>query len=182
VRHPNRGVLMPVLPPPVATESEGLLGFLAAQRRALRAAATGLNPEQLRATPTASSLSLGGLLKHTIGAEEYWIAQVVLGVALPGGAAEYAAQFVLREDEDFESLCQEQERVASLTESMVAELVDLDHPVAVPDFPWFPKDVSAWSLRWVLLHLIEELARHCGHADIIRESIDGATAFGLDAD
>jgi len=45
--------------------------------------------------------------------------------------------------------------------------------------PWFPKDVSAWSVRWVLLHLIEETARHAGHADILRESIDGATALPL---
>ncbi|MGL5829239.1 MAG: DinB family protein [Angustibacter sp.] len=172
---------MSAQPPPVANESEGLLGFLAAQRRALRAVAAGLSPEQLRATPTASSLSVGGLMKHTIGAEEYWIAQVVLGVPLPGGPAEYAAQFVLRQDEDFESLCAEQDRVAELTESMMAQLADLDYPVAVPDYPWFPKDVSAWSLRWVLLHLIEELARHCGHADIIRESIDGATQMSLGA-
>ena len=45
--------------------------------------------------------------------------------------------------------------------------------------PWFPDDVDAWSVRWVLLHLIEEIARHAGHADIVRESIDGATMFPL---
>jgi hypothetical protein len=45
--------------------------------------------------------------------------------------------------------------------------------------PWFPADVEAWSVRWVLLHLIEETARHVGHADIIRESLDGATAIPL---
>ena len=43
----------------------------------------------------------------------------------------------------------------------------------------FPDDVEAWSVRWVLLHLVEETARHAGHADIVRESIDGATMYGL---
>src|SRR5215203_1059846 len=50
----------------------------------------------------------------------------------------------------------------------------------VPDgVPWFPDDVEAWSVRWVLLHLIEEIGRHAGHADIMRESIDGATMYEL---
>ena len=57
--------------------------------------------------------------------------------------------------------------------------LDLDHPVPVPPAPWYPDDVDAWSLRWVLLHLIEETARHAGHADIVREAVDGATAFEL---
>ncbi len=45
--------------------------------------------------------------------------------------------------------------------------------------PWFPDDIDAWTVRWVLLHLIEETARHAGHADMVREAIDGATAFPL---
>ena len=54
------------------------------------------------------------------------------------------------------------------------------HAVSVPhDVPWFPKDVDDWSVRWVAMHLIEELTRHAGHADIIRESIDGATMYEL---
>lgn len=62
----------------------------------------------------------------------------------------------------------------------VAGIPDLDRPVPVPKgVPWFPDDVEAWSVRWVLLHLIEEIARHAGHADIIRESIDGATMYAL---
>ena len=57
---------------------------------------------------------------------------------------------------------------------------DLDAAVPVPrDAPWFPRDVDAWSVRWVFLHVISELARHAGHADIIRESIDGATMYEL---
>ncbi len=65
------------------------------------------------------------------------------------------------------------------TEAAIGGL-DLDQPVPVPrGVRWFPQDVEAWSVRWVLLHLIEETARHAGHADILRESIDGATAVSL---
>ena len=74
--------------------------------------------------------------------------------------------------------------IASLDEVSAAVLdavrtLDPDTPVPVPDAPWFPKDVEAWSVRWVWLHLVEELARHAGHADIIREAVDGATAYAL---
>ena len=69
--------------------------------------------------------------------------------------------------------------VARETESIVAQ-TDLDQPVPIPKgVPWFPQDVEAWSVRWVLLHLIEETARHAGHADLIREAIDGASVYML---
>ncbi len=62
----------------------------------------------------------------------------------------------------------------------LVETADLDAAVPVPqDAPWFPKDVESWSVRWVILHVINELARHAGHADIIRETIDGATMYEL---
>jgi hypothetical protein len=62
----------------------------------------------------------------------------------------------------------------------LVESADLDAAVPVPhDVPWFPSDIDAWSVRWVFLHVINELARHAGHADIIRESIDGATMYEL---
>ena len=69
--------------------------------------------------------------------------------------------------------------VAAETERVIAGL-GLDDPVPVPQgVPWFPDDVDAWSVRWVLLHVIQETARHTGHADIVREAVDGATAFPL---
>jgi hypothetical protein len=62
----------------------------------------------------------------------------------------------------------------------VLRAADLGAAVPVPrDAPWFPKDVEAWSVRWVAMHIVEELARHAGHADIVRESIDGATMYEL---
>src|SRR5581483_1823610 len=71
------------------------------------------------------------------------------------------------------------EAAAAETEQIIAGIADLGQPVPVPDAPWFPKDVEAWSVRWVLLHLIEETARHAGHADVVRESLDGACAYPL---
>ncbi|EUA20591.1 hypothetical protein I552_6667 [Mycobacterium xenopi 3993] len=71
--------------------------------------------------------------------------------------------------------------VAQNAESLrLVDTCDLDAAVPVPrNVPWFPEDVDAWSVRWVILHVVGELARHAGHADIIRETIDGATMYEL---
>jgi hypothetical protein len=70
--------------------------------------------------------------------------------------------------------------VANHTEKIVADLPDLGAPLPAtqPGVPWIPAGL-VWSPRWVLLHLIEETARHAGHADIVRESLDGATCWTL---
>lgn len=70
------------------------------------------------------------------------------------------------------------EEVSAQVRGAVLRL-DLDTPVPVPPAPWNPTDVPAWSVRWVWFHLVEELARHAGHADIIREAVDGATMYPL---
>jgi uncharacterized damage-inducible protein DinB len=171
---------MPAMPPPVRTEQEGLLAFLAHQRRALSNAAYGLTEEQLRLAPSASALSVGGLVKHVAVTERGWIQGHVLGRLERGGIDEYARGFRLADDETLQDVLDLQAQVAAETEAAVAEIDDLDHPVPVPrDAPWFPTDVEAWSLRWVLLHLIQESSRHAGHADIVRETIDGATQYEL---
>jgi hypothetical protein len=72
------------------------------------------------------------------------------------------------------------DEAAARTEEVIAGIEDLGTPVPVPKgVPWYPQDIEAWSVRWVLFHLIEETARHAGHADIIREHIDGGTAIPL---
>ena len=93
--------------------------------------------------------------------------------------AEYADEFVMRTDETLADILARFEAQNAETLRLV-ETADFDAAVPVPrDAPWFPKDVEAWSVRWVLFHMIEELARHAGQGDIIRESIDGATLYEL---
>jgi uncharacterized damage-inducible protein DinB len=167
------------MPPPIADEREGLLAYLAQQRQLLRIAVHGLTEEQARATPSASTLSLGGLVKHVALTERGWIDTML---QRPGqrSADDYLAAFVLRPDESLAGVLDLYAGVARQTEAEIAAIADLGQPVPVPKgVPWFPADVEAWSVRWVLLHLIEETARHVGHADIIRESLDGATAIPL---
>jgi uncharacterized damage-inducible protein DinB len=173
---------MPGQVPPVNDEREGLTGYLAQQRDALRIAAFGLTDEQARATPSASTLSVGGLIKHVAATERGWIDMVLQRQSPPrdGDQDDYAANFQLGPQERLSGVLDAYADVAKETESVIAGIADLGQPVPIPrDVPWFPDDVEAWSVRWVLLHLIEETARHAGHADIVRESVDGATAFPL---
>ena len=170
---------MPGMPPPVAGEREGLLAYLAQQRDLLRIAAHGITDEQARATPSASALSIGGLIKHVALTERFWI-DVARRRQRPGSPEEYMAGFRLTEDESLATVLALYDDVAAETDAVIAGVADLGQPVPVPrGIPWFPADVEAWSVRWVLLHLIEETARHVGHADIVRESLDGATAIPL---
>jgi hypothetical protein len=69
------------------------------------------------------------------------------------------------------------EEVARQTDSLVATLADLDVSHPLPVAPWFEVGKS-WSARRVLLHIIAETSQHAGHADIVRESIDGAKSMG----
>jgi hypothetical protein len=173
---------MPGNVPPVADEREGLLAYLAQQRYVLRLSAHGLSDEQARATPSASALSVGGLIKHVAFTERGWVDTMLQRPAETGGGGEdeYVRGFELGPDETLAGVLSLYDQVAAETEAAVAGIADLGQPVPVPKgVPWFPDDVDAWSVRWVLLHIIEETARHAGHADIVRESIDGATAFPL---
>ncbi len=172
---------MPAQVPPVPDERTGLLAYLAQQRYVLRIAAYGLTDEEARATPTVSALSIGGLIKHVAATERGWIDLVLQRQgASEGGEDDYMANFRMEPEESLQSILDQYEEVAQETERVIASIPDLGQAVPVPQgVPWFPSDVDAWSVRWVLLHLIEETARHAGHADIIRESIDGATAFPL---
>ncbi|MQA83317.1 MAG: DUF664 domain-containing protein [Streptosporangiales bacterium] len=113
----------------------------------LRAAVHGMSEEQAATVPSASSLSPTTLIKHVVCTERRWMAD---GETLAGTLADYEA-------------------AAKETESIIAGVADLGQPCADPA-------AAHWSARWVLLHLIEETARHAGHADIIREFLDGAKA------
>jgi uncharacterized damage-inducible protein DinB len=164
---------MPGLAKPTNDERELLLAFIAQQRDGLRNAVYGLTEDEARQAASASVLSVASLIRHAITTERGWI------VMMQGASRAGDQGFALTDDDTVSSLLDDYAVTAAETARVVASL-GLDHPVAVPKgVPWFPDDVDAWSVRWVLLHLIEETARHAGHADIVRESIDGATCHAL---
>lgn len=178
---------MPALAPPVGDERHALREFLAYQQSAFVAVAYGLTDDQARATPTVSALSIGGLLKHVTSMQRMWMQRVAAAPEEPAADTrpfeerrkEYEDEYVMRSDETLAVLLERytQQNAETLR---LARSADLDAAVPVPrDAPWFPQDVDAWSVRWVFFHVISELARHAGHADIIRESIDGATMYEL---
>jgi uncharacterized damage-inducible protein DinB len=176
---------MPGTVRPVQDERDGLFAYLAQQRDGLRYAVQGITEEEAWSTPTKSGLSVAGLLKHVTACERGWI-DTALQEHRPAPAtaedeAAYHNDFVRADGETVASLLAESEKAARETEERLRD-VPLDQPVPVPPAPWFPKDVESWSVRWVLLHLIEELARHAGHADIIREHLDGKSMYEVMAD
>jgi uncharacterized damage-inducible protein DinB len=169
---------MPGQVPPVGDERTALRAYLAQQRYVLRLAAYGLTDDQARETPTRSALCIGGLIKHVATTERGWIDMVLQRERT--SEDDYQAAFRLESHETLASVLDLYDEVAKETERALAAIPDLGQAVPVPKgVPWFPSDVDTWSVRWVLLHVIEETARHAGHADIIRESIDGATAMPL---
>lgn len=169
---------MPGLADMTTDERQLLLSFLRQQRDGIRNAAFGLSDEQLRAKPTAGALSIGGLLKHVVATESVWV-DGIAGVERSTDPEAYGDTFELTDDDTSDSLLTALAARAAASEELVRS-VGIDDPVPVPrGVPWFPDDLDAWSVRWVLLHLIEEIARHAGHADIVRESLDGATMYPL---
>lgn len=172
---------MPGFADPQDSELGTLLSFLALQRYVLKLTAYGLSEDQLRLSPTASELSIGGLIKHVCRTEAHWleIVQQRAAALRTQDYAAYAANFRLAADETLAGIVEEYDAVARRTEEAARVAGTLDAPVTLPDDPWFAGRREGYSLRWVLTHLIAETARHAGHADIIRETIDGGTAIGL---
>ena len=159
----------------VSDDRDALLAFLAEQRDGVANALRGLTIEQAAGKPTASELTLGGLVKHLTTCERRWVVVSIAGRVDPAlwPVEDWGAEFRLTADDTVESLLAGYADVARETEQIVAGVTDLDGPALLSD-PSFTR-----SIRWVLMHLIEETARHAGHADIIRESIDGASAGDL---
>ena len=178
---------MPAMPPPIADERAGLKEYVAAQQYAFKAIAFGLTDEQARSAPSVSSLSIGGLIKHVTNCQKGWMERVAAAPELTESdkrpmeeqAGDYGDEFVMRDDETLAQILAAFDAQNAETIRLI-ETSDLGAAVPVPPgVPWFPKDLQAWSVRWVIFHIIEELARHAGQGDIIRESIDGATLFEL---
>jgi hypothetical protein len=165
--------------PAQLTESENLVGYLEQQLTAIRAAAYGLTDEQARETPCRSALSVGGIIKHAT----YVMAgraKVDPSRVLDQSAIEqFMDSFALRADESLAGALDEFDRARD-TYLQHVRSTDPGADTMAPPAPWDGLHTPTPSVqRFSLVHHIEEFARHAGHADIIREQIDGADAGSL---
>jgi uncharacterized damage-inducible protein DinB len=166
-------------------ERADLLAILAAHRHFLRFTTRDLTDDQARQRTTVSELCLGGLIKHVASVERGWVNFIVQGAAaMPDFSAmteedfaRRAGEFRLLPGETLAGVLEDYGEVARRTDELVASLPDLDAAHPLPKAPWFEPGAH-WSARRVLLHIIAETAQHAGHADIIRESLDGARTMG----
>jgi uncharacterized damage-inducible protein DinB len=160
-------------------ERGALLAFVEAQRGAIRRSVLGLTEEQAASRPSASELSLSGLLKHVSETELNWLRMAQQQPNERQRTREdWADSFRLVGDETVPQVLEFWAKVSAETEAFIRGVDSMNDTFPLPEAPWFPKDERC-SMRWLLIHLVEETARHAGHADIIRESLDARTAFEL---
>jgi uncharacterized damage-inducible protein DinB len=162
-------------------ERRDLIETLDRHRDFLRHTVRGLTDEQATGRPTASALSLAGVLKHVAHTESTWQDFIEHGAAAFGrenwSPEAWARQWQLEAGESLATVLARYEDVARRTDELVTTLpdLDLDHPL--PEAPWFEPG-ARWSARRTLLHILAETSQHAGHADILRESIDGQKTMG----
>jgi uncharacterized damage-inducible protein DinB len=181
----NVSVSAPAGAPAARGERADLLEELAKARHFLRFTARDLTDEQAGQRTTVSALCLGGLIKHVTATEHGWVNFITQGPSALGGVtnmteADYARranEFRMLPGETLAGVLERYAEVARRTDDLVASLPDLDAAHPLPEAPWFEPGAH-WSARRVLLHIIAETAQHAGHADIVRESLDGAKSMG----
>jgi uncharacterized damage-inducible protein DinB len=162
----------------LAGERADLLQTLAKHRGFLRFTVRDLTDEQARRRTTVSELCLGGLIKHVASTEDRWMRFAVGGAeAMQSQPVDWEGQFRMLDGETLSSLLDRYEQVAVETDKLVSTLPDLDASHPLPVAPWFEPG-ARWSVRRVLLHVIAETSQHAGHADILRESLDGSKTMG----
>ncbi|MBW0091486.1 DinB family protein [Pseudonocardia sp. KRD-184] len=163
------------------TERADILESLATHRGFLLTTVQGLTDEQARQRTTVSELTLGGLIKHVARTEKGWtdfIEQGPVAMEATGDSwAEHADGFVLHEDETLAGVLAEYADIAKHTDALVESLPSLDLAHPLPEAPWFPAGATR-SARRVFVHIVGETAQHAGHADILREAIDGQKTMG----
>ena len=165
------------------TERRDFIDALAKHRGLLVRTLRDISEEQARLRPTVSTLCLGGLVKHVTSMEESWSRFITEGTTAMGGvdsaaaAARFSATFEMADDETVVGVLERYRERARTTDELVMTLPSLGVSHPLPDAPWFEEGAS-WSARRVLVHVIAETAQHAGHADIIRETIDGKKSMG----
>jgi hypothetical protein len=173
---------MTITPKNDSQERAELVDTMAKHRSFLRQTVQGLDDEEAARRTTVSELCLGGLIKHVALVEEHWVRFIEEGPAAeapldPAVLEAHAAGFRMQEGETLATLLARYDAVARRTEELVAVLPSLEVSHPLPEAPWFEPG-ARWSARRALLHILAETAQHAGHADIIRESLDGAKTMG----
>jgi uncharacterized damage-inducible protein DinB len=161
-------------------ERRDFVATLTKHRKLLLRTVRGLSEQQVRLRPTASGLCLGGLIKHVTLAERNWsrfITEGAMSGTGPRGPDHHAATFDMTGDDTMAAILERYQETARLTDELIMMMPSLDVAHRLPEAPWYEQGAS-WSARRVFLHVIAETAQHAGHADIIRETIDGAKTMG----
>jgi uncharacterized damage-inducible protein DinB len=160
-------------PPMQGDERPMLRDFLDLSRAILWRKAQGLTEEQSRATVGSSNLTMIGLVRHMAMVEQIWFARTFLGnqdeEILWNDPTNYDRDFEPLPEDTLAKALHAYDREVARARQIELDAASLDVLSAIGNRDRIP------SLRWIIIHMIEEYARHCGHADLIRQSIDGAT-------
>ncbi|MET7639669.1 DinB family protein [Streptomyces sp. NPDC005438] len=172
---------VPAKAEPHGDEKWALLEYLEVQRTGLRLAAHGLTEEQATSTPSASELSVAGVIKHAAWGEKGWVVRMrgERQRSFQDQMQDWENSFRLLEGETVASVLEFWDEVRRETEEAVRAVPSLNDTFDNPAVPWDPEG-GPRSWRWGLLHLLEEFARHAGHADVIRETIDSKISHDLE--
>ena len=162
-------------------ERADLLEALTKHRQLFLHTVDGLTDEQAAATPTASELCLGGLVKHVTRMESRWLDFVTDGPAAmtmdEHSYADHANSFRMLPGETLAGILEAYAEVNRRTDELLRTLPDLDASQPLPEAPWFEPG-ARWTARRVFVHVIAETTQHAGHADSLRETIDGQKTMG----
>ncbi|MEU9317592.1 DinB family protein [Streptomyces sp. NPDC048295] len=158
-----------------AGERTDLLAIVADQRTNFLYALADIGEDQARLTTTVSELTLGGLVKHLGEVQRTWLAVVEGTAPAEVGRADLDPDGTrMTEGETLAGLLDAFRAAAAEFDRTVRQEPDLDRLVSLPRYPWSPPEPLTWTVRHVLLHVFREIAHHSGHADIVREALDGA--------
>ncbi len=162
--------------PSTDQEREDLIAMLDSQRELFRITLRGIDDDQARQRTTVSELTLGGLLHHLISCERHWYTVLVeRDENAKLDVSKFDSEYRMGPEETVEGMLKEWETVADDTAALIRSVDDLDTVIPTPTSPWVPERV--WqTVRFTLLHIFREISHHSGHADIIREALDGANS------